>query len=64
MLHPALHFLFKFLSATVYYANCTAILLRQLLKEMCIRDRIAAVATDWNDKPRTPVVMEKVEVIG
>lgn len=27
-------------------------------------DEIAAVATDWNDKPRTPVVMEKVEVIG
>ena len=27
-------------------------------------DEIAATATDWNDKPRTPVVMEKVEVIG
>ena len=27
-------------------------------------DEIAAVATDWNDKPRTPIVMEKVEVIG
>ena len=27
-------------------------------------DEIAAVATDWNDKPRTPVVMETVEVIG
>ena len=27
-------------------------------------DEIAAAATDWNDKPRTPVVMEKVEVIG
>ena len=26
-------------------------------------DEIAAVATDWNDKPRTPVVMEKVEII-
>ena len=24
---------------------------------------IAAVSTDWNDKPRTPVVMEKVEII-
>ncbi len=23
-------------------------------------DEIASVATDWNDKPRTPVVMEKV----
>ena len=27
-------------------------------------DTIATAATDWNDKPRTPVVMEKVEVIG
>ena len=27
-------------------------------------DEIAATATDWNDKPRTPIVMEKVEVIG
>lgn len=26
-------------------------------------DEIANVATDWNDKPRTPVVMEKVEII-
>ena len=26
-------------------------------------DEIAAVATDWNDKPRTPVVMEKVEIV-
>lgn len=26
-------------------------------------DEIAAVPTDWNDKPRTPVIMEKVEVI-
>ena len=26
-------------------------------------DQIAAVATDWNDKPRTPVKMAKVEVI-
>ena len=24
---------------------------------------IANVATDWNDKPRTPVVMEKVEIV-
>ena len=31
---------------------------------MDVVDEIAAVATDWNDKPRTPVVMEKVEVIG
>lgn len=26
-------------------------------------DEIANVATDWNDKPRTPVVMEKVEIV-
>ena len=26
-------------------------------------DEIAAVATDWNDRPRTPVVMEKVEIV-
>ena len=26
-------------------------------------DEIAAVATDWNDRPRTPVVMEKVEIL-
>ena len=26
-------------------------------------DEIAAVPTDWNDKPRTPVVMEKVEIV-
>ena len=26
-------------------------------------DEIAAVATDWNDKPKTPVVMEKVEIV-
>ena len=26
-------------------------------------DKIAAVATDWSDKPKTPVVMEKVEVL-
>ena len=26
-------------------------------------DEIAAVATDWNDKPLTPVVMEKVEIV-
>ena len=24
---------------------------------------IAALATDWNDRPRTPVVMEKVEIV-
>jgi len=26
-------------------------------------DEIAAVPTDWNDKPRTPVVMQKVEIL-
>ena len=26
-------------------------------------DEIAAVATDWNDRPRTPGVMEKVEIL-
>lgn len=30
---------------------------------MDVVDEIAAVSTDWNDKPRTPVVMEKVEII-
>ena len=30
---------------------------------MDVVDEIAAVATDWNDKPRTPVVMEKVEIV-
>lgn len=30
---------------------------------MDVVDEIAAVPTDWNDKPRTPVVMEKVEII-
>ena len=30
---------------------------------MEVVDGIAAVATDWNDKPRTPVVMEKVEIV-
>ena len=30
---------------------------------MDVVDEIAAVPTDWNDKPRTPIVMEKVEII-
>ena len=30
---------------------------------MDVVDKIAAVCTDWNDKPRTPVVMEKVEIV-
>ncbi len=30
---------------------------------MDVVDEIAAVATDWNDKPLTPVVMEKVEIV-
>ena len=30
---------------------------------MDVVDKIAAVATDWNDKPRTPVRMAKVEEI-
>ena len=30
---------------------------------MDVVDEIAAVETDWNDKPRTPVVMEKVEIV-
>ena len=38
--------------------------LAMLSRGMDAVDEIAAVATDWNDKPRTPVVMEKVEVIG
>ena len=30
---------------------------------MDVVDEIAGVATDWNDKPLTPVVMEKVEIV-
>ena len=35
----------------------------RVLSGMDVVDEIAAVATDWNDKPRTPVVMEKVEIV-
>ena len=35
----------------------------QVVNGMDVVDRIAAVATDWNDKPRTPVKMAKVEVV-
>lgn len=34
-----------------------------VVKGIEVVDEIAAVATDWNDKPRTPVVMEKVEIV-
>ena len=30
---------------------------------MDVVDKIAAVATDWNDKPKTPVRMKTVELI-
>ncbi len=35
----------------------------KVVNGMDVVDEIAAVETDWNDKPRTPVVMEKVEII-
>ncbi|HJG27225.1 MAG: peptidylprolyl isomerase [Gemmiger sp.] len=35
----------------------------KVVSGMDVVDEIAAVETDWNDKPRTPVVMEKVEII-
>lgn len=34
-----------------------------IVNGMEVVDEIAAVATDWNDKPCTPVVMKTVEVI-
>lgn len=30
---------------------------------MDVVDKIAAVPTDWNDKPKTPVKMKTVEII-
>lgn len=35
----------------------------QVVSGMDVVDRIAAVRTDWNDKPTTPVKMAKVEII-
>ena len=35
----------------------------KVVSGMDVVDEIAAVATDWNDKPLTPVVMEKVEIV-
>lgn len=35
----------------------------KVVEGMDVVDEIAAVATDWNDKPRTPVIMKKVEVV-
>lgn len=35
----------------------------KVVSGMDVVDEIAAVETDCNDKPRTPVVMEKVEII-
>lgn len=35
----------------------------KVVSGMDVVDEIAAVATDWNDKPRTPAVMEKVEIV-
>ncbi|MBQ3140580.1 MAG: peptidylprolyl isomerase, partial [Clostridia bacterium] len=35
----------------------------QVTSGLDVVDKIAAVATDWNDKPRTPVKMAKVEVV-
>ena len=35
----------------------------KVVSGMDVVDEIAGVATDWNDKPLTPVVMEKVEIV-
>ena len=35
----------------------------KVVSGMDVVDEIATDETDWNDKPRTPVVMEKVEII-
>ena len=35
----------------------------QVVSGMEVVDKIASVPTDWNDKPRTPVKMTKVEVV-
>ena len=35
----------------------------KVVRGMDVVDEIAGVATDWNDKPLTPVVMEKVEIV-
>ena len=35
----------------------------KVVSGMDVVDEIAAVATDWNDKPLNPVVMEKVEIV-
>ena len=35
----------------------------KVVSGMDVVDEIAGVATDWNDKPPTPVVMEKVEIV-
>ena len=35
----------------------------KVVSGMDVVDEIAGVATDWNDKPLTPVVVEKVEIV-
>lgn len=35
----------------------------KVVSGMDVVDEIAGVKTDWNDKPMTPVVMEKVEIL-
>lgn len=35
----------------------------RVLEGMDVVDQIAAAATDWNDKPKTPVVMKTVRVV-
>lgn len=35
----------------------------KVVSGMDVVDEIAGVKTDWNDKPLTPVVMEKVEIL-
>ena len=35
----------------------------KVVSGMDVVDEIAGVATDWNDKPLNPVVMEKVEIV-
>ena len=35
----------------------------KVVEGMDVVDEIATTPTDWNDKPRTPVVMKKVEIV-
>ena len=35
----------------------------KVVEGMDVVDEIATTPTDWNDKPRTPMVMKKVEIV-